>query len=152
MGAVLALVFRSWRVGLISLVPNVLPIVLYFGLLGVLPITLNLTTSLVACAVFGIAIDDTVVFLARYAIERARHASQAIEATLAGVVRPATITSAALCAGFLALTAGELRAQAEFGLLAAVTLACAWLLDLTLTPVLCRDLDVKSAWMGRGSG
>ena len=151
MGAVLALLFRSWRVGLISLVPNVLPIVLYFGLLGVLPLTLNLTTSLVACAVFGIAIDDTVVFLSRYAIERARDASQAIEATLSGIVRPATITSAALCAGFLALSAGELRAQAEFGLLAALTLGFAWLIDVTLTPVLCRQLDVKPVRAGRDS-
>lgn len=141
-GLVLTLVYRSPRIGLLALIPNALPILVYFGLLGLLPVTLNLTTSLVVCAVFGIAIDDTVHFLARYTQDRDFPAApeRAVAATFAAVLRPVTLTTAALCAGFAALAAADLRAQAEFGLLAAATLLIAWLVDLTVTPALFRHL------------
>lgn len=134
----LSLYFRSLGIGLLALIPNLLPIALFFGLLGAIPISLNLTTSLVACTVFGIAVDDTVMLFARYRAEARRHGAgvPGLRAALAGVLRPVSITAAALCAGLLALTASELRNQADFGLLAAATLAFAWLLDLTLTPAL----------------
>lgn len=144
----LSLVFASWRVGLVALVPNVLPIVLFFGLLGAVPIPYDLSTSLVADSVFGIAIDDTVVFMTCYAIESRRHGTgrAGIEATLAVILRPATLTTLALCTGFLALMAGELRSQVEFGLLAAATLLFAWLLDITLTPLLCHGRRIVPLW------
>jgi predicted RND superfamily exporter protein len=148
------MLFGSLRTGLLALVPNVLPIVFYFGLLGLLPVTLNLTTSLVAASVFGIAIDDTVVFLSRFAIESRRTPSRAhaVEATLAAVLRPTTVTMLALCIGFLALTAAELTSQRDFGLLAAATLAFAWLIDLTLTPVICRHARMQPLWQRTGHG
>lgn len=141
-GLVLSLVYRSLRIGLVALIPNALPILVYFGLLGLLPVTLNLTTSLVACAVFGIAIDDTVHFLARYTQDRdfPNLPDRALSAAYAAVLRPVTLTTAALCAGFAALAVADLRAQAEFGLLAAATLLVAWLVDLTVTPALFRYL------------
>ncbi len=137
--AVLALAFRSLTVGALALIPNALPVLFYFGLLGVIPIALSLTTSLVACAVFGIAIDDTVHFFTRFRREAARHGDteNALAATLAGVVRPVSLTTLAVGAGFLSLGVSELRSQAEFGLLAAATLSCAWALDVTFTPALC---------------
>lgn len=138
----LTLLFRSLRVGSIALIPNILPVLFYFGVLGYSPIPLSLTTSLVACAVFGIAIDDSVHFLSRYAIESARNDSRpdAIAATLRAVFKPVTLTTAALCAGFLALTLGELGSQADFGMLAALTLFFAWLIDIAFTPALCAGL------------
>lgn len=148
---VLSLAFGSLKIGLLALVPNVVPVAFYFGLLGYAGLTLNLTTSLVACAVFGIAIDDSVHFLARYGMERGRQASasRAVEATLGAVLRPVTVTTLALVAGFSALAASELRGQVEFGLLAAATLAFAWLVDVTFTPALCHGLDVRPVWMRR---
>ncbi len=135
---VLALVFRSWHIGLIVLLPSGLPILCFFGLLGVIPTTLNLSTSLVACAVFGIAIDDSVHLLARYAAACRDHGTceAELEAALAAVLRPVTITTAALVAGFATLAFAELRGQVEFGLLAAATLFIAWLTDLAVTPTL----------------
>lgn len=144
----LVVLFGSLGAGLLALIPNVVPIVLYFGLLGLLPIRYDLTTSLVADSVFGIAIDDTVVFMSRFAQESRRYGTGAagIEATLGAILRPATLTTLALCGGFLALTAGELRSQAEFGLLAAATLFFAWALDLTVTPVLCHGRRITPIW------
>jgi uncharacterized protein len=140
-GVVLGWACRSARIGLLALVPNVLPIVVFFGLLGVLPVSLNLTTSLVACAVFGVAIDDTVHLLARYLADAdfpARPAT-ALATSLGEVLRPVTLTTAALCAGFATLACSALRLQAEFGLLAAATLACAWLVDISVAPALFHD-------------
>lgn len=144
----LSVVFASPRIGLLALIPNLLPIVLFFGLLGLIPIPYDLSTSLVADSVFGIAIDDTVVFMTCYAIESRHHGTglRGIEATLAVILRPATLTTLALCAGFLALMAGELRSQAEFGLLAAATLLFAWLLDITITPLLCHGRRIVPLW------
>ena len=139
---VLATVFRSVLVGVVVLLPSALPILCFFGLLGLLPITLNLSTSLVACAVFGIAIDDSVHLLARYAAACRHHSGReaAIAAALDSVLRPVTITTAALVIGFGALACAELRGQVEFGLLAAVTLFMAWLTDLAVTPALLLHL------------
>ena len=112
------------------------------------PIPYDLSTSLVADSVFGIAIDDTVVFMSCFALESRRHGTglRGVEATLAVILRPATLTTAALCVGFLALMAGELRSQAEFGMLAAASLFFAWLLDITLTPLLCHGRAIDMLW------
>ena len=145
---VLAILFRSFRTGALALVPNALPILVYFGILGLSPITLNITTSLVATAVLGIAVDDSIHFFSRYRTEARRTGSRrrGVEAALAALIRPVTLTTAALCVGFLAVTAGDLQSQVEFGLLAAVTLFVAWVLDLTFTPALCASsrLHAKS--------
>ena len=141
---VLVVMFRSVRLAALALVPNVLPILAFFGILGWSGVTLNLTTSLVASVVLGIAVDDSIHFFARLR-EAARHTSQerdALGTALAAVIRPVSFTTAGLALGFVTLIVGELRSQAEFGLLAAITLVIAWLLDLTFTPALARRYGV----------
>jgi len=131
----LVLLFRSVRLAALALIPNVLPILGFFGILGWTGIPLNLTTSLVAAVVLGIAVDDSIHFFAR--LEAARRAgANALETALEAVLRPVTFTTAGLVLGFATLLAGTLRSSAEFGLLAALTLAIAWLLDLTFSPAL----------------
>ena len=134
---VLLALFRSVRLALLALVPNALPILAFFGLLGYSGVSLNLTTSLVASAVLGIAVDDTIHFLVRLRVAAVRLGeAAALREALATVLRPVTLTTAALALGFLTLLGGELRSQADFGVLAAMTLLLAWLLDLGLTPAL----------------
>ena len=146
--ALLVGLFTSFRIGLVALVPNVLPVLLYFGLLGWLDIPLNTTTGLFACVVLGIAVDDTIHFMTRFnavAHERADERGGAVEA-LRYVGRPVTLSTLGLCLGFLALGASELQRQSEFGLLGAVTLAFAWLIDVTFTPALCAGMKVVTLW------
>ncbi len=141
---VLAAMFRSFKLAAVALVPNVLPILAFFGILGWSGVTLNLTTSLVASVVLGIAVDDSIHFFARLR-ETARHTGgerAALGNALAVVVRPVSFTTAGLSLGFATLVVGELRSQAEFGLLAALTLVITWLLDLTFTPALARRYGV----------
>ena len=145
---VLTVLFSSLRVGALALIPNALPVAAYFGLLGLTGITLNATTGLVACMVLGIAVDDTIHFLVRFNESARALASEhrgAIEA-LRRVVRPVTITTAALCAGLSALAFSELQNQVEFGALAAATLALAWLVDVVLTPALTSRLRIVTLW------
>jgi predicted RND superfamily exporter protein/CRP-like cAMP-binding protein len=146
--AILVALFTSLRVGLTALIPNALPVAAYFGLLGLSGITLNATTGLVACMVLGIAVDDTIHFLVRFNELAKRFADErrgAIEA-LRAVGRPITYTSAALCLGLLVLALSSLRNQVEFGVLAAATLAFAWLVDVLLTPALTSGMRIVTLW------
>ncbi|MBW2267351.1 MAG: MMPL family transporter [Deltaproteobacteria bacterium] len=146
--AVLCLLFTSFRVGLLALVPNMLPVLVYFGALGWTGVTLNTTTGLVACLVLGIAVDDTIHFLARFNSAAKRLGSEAkgvVEALLT-VGRPVTYTSLALCLGFLAIATSTLQNQKEFGYLAAFTLGVAWLADVLFTPALAARMRVVTLW------
>ncbi len=146
--AILSLLFTSMRVGLLALLPNALPVLIYFGILGASGISLNATTGLVACMVLGIAVDDSIHFLARFNHQAKRLGDEAegAVAALRAVARPVTYTTAALCAGLLVLTQSSLRNQVEFGMLAAVTLAAAWLIDLVLTPALTSGMRIVTLW------
>ena len=145
---ILSILFGSLRVGAIALIPNLLPIVAFFGVLGLTGITLNLATSLVATVALGIAVDDSIHYFSRFNDEARRLANEekGVERALAAVIRPVTFTTAALCAGFLALLVSDLRNQVEFGVLAAVTLFFAWLVDLTISPALSSGLRFVTLW------
>jgi predicted RND superfamily exporter protein/CRP-like cAMP-binding protein len=145
---VLALMFVSFRIGLVALIPNVLPVAVYFGALGWSGVRLNPGTSLVAPMVLGIAVDDTIHYFARF-IRDAKQLGDEKRATasaLKAVGRPVTYTSLALCVGFLMLNASELRTQGELGNLAAFALAFAWTTDFFLTPALCARLRIATLW------
>ncbi|MCP5039833.1 MAG: cyclic nucleotide-binding domain-containing protein, partial [bacterium] len=145
---ILVALFTSFRVAFVALIPNALPVLIYFGTLGIAGVPLNTTTGLFACIVLGIAVDDTIHFLTRFNSEARGRVSEkqgAIEA-LREVGRPVTITTIGLCMGFGVIATSELKNQAEFGLLGAFTLAVAWLIDVTFTPALCAGMRVVNLW------
>jgi hydrophobe/amphiphile efflux-3 (HAE3) family protein len=130
-------VFRSVSVGLISMLPNIVPVLLYFGVLGTGITTLSLPTSLIGCIALGIAIDDTVHFLVAYRRERERcAAAAAVERVIVTVGRPIVITSVTLVIGFLALLLSGFATLREFGALTALTMAICLTTDLILLPAL----------------
>ncbi|MBM4227260.1 MAG: cyclic nucleotide-binding domain-containing protein [Gammaproteobacteria bacterium] len=144
----LCLLLTSFRVGLYALVPNLVPVALYYGALGLTGIPLNLSTSLIGVITLGIAVDDTVHYFARFALEARRlgNEKKATVSTLRAVIRPVTFTTVGLCLGFLALTASELRNQVEFGLLSAFTLMVGWVLERTLSPAICSGVRLVTLW------
>src|SRR5690606_12312172 len=144
----LAALFTSWRIGLLAVFPNAVPIALYYGALGATGLPLNPWTSLIGSIALGIAADDTIHLMARFNTEARRLADErrALFATLRAVIRPITFTLLGLCAGFAVLGFSELRSQAQFGLLAAATLAFGCVADLTVTPALCAGVRVVSLW------
>lgn len=145
---ILTAMFMSPRVGFLALVPNLMPIVVYFGALGIFGITLNPGTSLIAPMVLGIAIDDTIHYFARFNREVKRLADdrKATVSALKAVGRPVTSTSIALCLGFLVLMMSDLRMQVHVGLMASFALAVAWISDFFLTPALCSSVRIATLW------
>jgi predicted RND superfamily exporter protein len=144
----LSVLFMSFKTGLIALIPNVIPVLIYFGILGWSGIELNVTTGLVACIVFGIAVDDTIHLMAHFnktAKERA-NIPEGVTHALKSVGKPVTFTTIALCLGFLCMLLSEMRTQMEFGLLAAATLFCAWVVDVTFTPAIASHMKIVTLW------
>ncbi|HUP91995.1 MAG TPA: cyclic nucleotide-binding domain-containing protein, partial [Solimonas sp.] len=70
----------------------------------------------------------------------------AVKTALAAVLRPITLSTVALCLGFLVFAGSELESQTQFGLLSSFTLALAWLMNITLTPALGSKLRIVTLW------
>jgi predicted RND superfamily exporter protein len=144
----LAAMLTSFRIGLIAMLPNLLPIAVYYGTLGATGIPLTLSTSLIGSIALGIAVDDTVHYLARFNLEARRlgDETRATVETLRSVIRPVSFTTLGLVMGFLVLTTSETKSQQQFGWLAAFTMAVAWALELTLSPALSSGIRLVTLW------
>lgn len=146
--AILAVIFTSPRAALLALLPNLVPVSIYFGLLQLTGIGLTPTTSLIASIVLGISVDDTIHYMVQFNREaRSRgNEAEAVQAALAGVLRPITLTMLALCCGFLVFLGADMESQVQFGALAAFTLFLSWASDITLTPALASYARIVTLW------
>jgi predicted RND superfamily exporter protein len=145
---VCALFFMSVRAGLLAVPPNVLPIVAGFGAMGFAKIPLNVGTAMVATVAVGIAIDDTVHYMARNSAEldRRHDVRAAMRETLRGEGRAIVATSIALACGFLVMQTSSFLPLAWFGVIAAFVMIVALVSDLTLTPALASTTTLLSLW------
>ncbi|HXC52530.1 MAG TPA: MMPL family transporter [Candidatus Limnocylindrales bacterium] len=143
-----AAMFMSIRAGLLSLIPNLVPIAVIFGIMGVFGIPLNVGTCMIAAIAIGIAVDDTVHYMARYSAELDRHHDQekAMFATLHAEGKSILSTSLALAAGFAILVFSNFVPTAYFGGLSAVTMLLAIVTELTMTPILMVSTRLVTAW------
>ena len=141
-GVIMAFVFRDIKIFLISLVPNVLPILFAGGMLGFLGIPLEASLSVVFAIVFGIAVDDTIHFLGKYklGISQGLDKEAALEKTFAQTGRALVITTIILFFGFMVMLFSIHQPSVTIGLIISVTLVTALILDLLLLPVLLRKL------------
>lgn len=133
----MGLLFRSFRVALISMVPNVIPILVMGGVMGLTHIKLRPTTAMTFAIAFGIAVDDTIHYLARFRQELAAAHGRyqaANERTLFTTGKAIVSTSMILVLGFLVLVVSSFIPTRDFGFLAAVTLAGALVGDLFFLP------------------
>jgi len=123
--------------GLISLVPNLLPIFWTMGLMGFLGYPLDSTTAMIAPIALGMAVDSTIHFLSRFRREykKTQDHQKAMERTLHLIGRAMIGTSLPLAAGFFVLTISVFRPVYAFGLLSGTVVILAMLLDLILTPI-----------------
>jgi hypothetical protein len=136
----LVLVLWSARVGLLAMLPNILPILLTVGLMGWLGVTLNITTVMIASIALGIAVDDTIHFLVRARSETRRtgDAEQGLDSALRSVGRALIFTTAVVSAGFLVLLLATLTPARHFGVFSAIAMVTALIADLVLLPMLLR--------------
>ncbi|MFT5084588.1 MAG: putative RND superfamily exporter protein [Lentisphaeria bacterium] len=152
-GAVLALFLISlilmWalgsvKMGLISLIPNLLPAGIAFGIWGLIDGQVGMSVSIVIGMTLGIVVDDSVHFLSKYLRARREKGLNAIEAThyaFANVGNALVITTLVLITGFLVLTLSNFKMNADMGLVTAITIAAALVIDFLLLPPLLMALD-----------
>ncbi|GIX21387.1 MAG: hypothetical protein KatS3mg121_0170 [Gammaproteobacteria bacterium] len=143
---VLVVALRSLRLGLISLVPNLLPVLTAFALWGWLSGHVGLSLTVVGAMTLGVVVDDTIHLLARYAA--ARRAGAAARAAMHEALQKSATallgTTVSLVLGFTALAFSDFRLNADMGAMTALTLALALLMDLLLLPALLYALDGKA--------
>lgn len=144
----LALMFLSLRVGIMALIPNVVPTVALFGLMGWWGITLNISTSMIAAIAIGIAIDDTIHLLSTFNEGLRKTGSQklAIIAAMASAGQAAFFISLALSAGFFIVCLSNFQPIRHFGLLSGVTMGVALVVELFLTPALLTTTPIITMW------
>jgi predicted RND superfamily exporter protein len=132
----LSLLFGSLRVGFTALVPNLIPILFFFGFMGWRGVELNLTTSLVASVVLGLAVDNAVQFIARFRRAQAESPDlrNAILESMRLSGRPIIYANIALAATFTIFFFSNFKPIASFGLLSAVTIIGCLIEDLVLLP------------------
>jgi predicted RND superfamily exporter protein len=127
---------RSFRLGMISLIPNIGPAAVGFGIWALISGEINLGLSIVVSMTLGIIVDDTVHFLSKY--QRARNdgqnAEQAIRYAFSSVGRAMTITTLVLCTGFSLLTLSAFRMNADMGMATSIIIFVALVVDFLFLP------------------
>ena len=134
----MALLFRSVRLMMISLVPNVIPLLVVGGMMGYTGIILKPSTALIFSVAFGIAVDSSIHFLTKYRLNRDEGLSKekAISATLRATGKAIMLTSFVLMSGFLVFTLSSFGGTVNMGGLTALTLGVAMMTNLLLLPAL----------------
>ncbi|HCM1419980.1 TPA: MMPL family transporter [Vibrio parahaemolyticus] len=144
--ALLIFALRSVRLGLISLMPNIAPAVIGFGLWALISGEINLGLSVVVTLTLGIVVDDAVHFLSKY--QRARSegqtAEQAVRYAFHTVGRALWITTVVLVAGFSVLAMSSFRLNADMGQLSAIVIFIALVVDFLFLPTLLMLFDKKA--------
>ncbi len=135
----MTIAFRSLRIGLLSLLPNVFPVAILLGSLGWLGIPTNIGTAMIASVSMGLTVDSTIHYIT--AFERARQANSVTEAlhvAHGSAGRAVVLAHLALVAGFLVLTASRFIPLVYFGALMSVSLITGVFGDLVLLPLVLR--------------
>lgn len=135
---------RSLKVGLLSIVPNVIPAVMAFGFWGLLVGEIGLASSVVAATSLGIIVDDSVHFLSKYLRarrEKGASPEDAVRYAFATVGRALWVTSAVLVAGFAVLALSAFQLNQSLGLLTALAIFAALVADFLLLPPLLLAID-----------
>ncbi len=143
----LMIFFRSIKIGLISLIPNVLPLTFGAATMAIFDMDLNLGTSLVASVCLGIAVDDTIHFLANYFKNKEEGMTQ--DENIIKIFRytgsALVITTLILSSAFGLYVFGDFLPNVNFGILCSVTLLSALVVDLIFLPAFLLVFDKKDA-------
>lgn len=131
---------RSLRLTLVSLAPNLFPVVVLLGVMGAFHIPLDVGTACVAAIVIGVSFDDTVHYIFHWREGERRGLAWAdnVRATFAGAGTPATVTSLLLLAGYPILMLSGVATIFYFGLLTSVSAIAGLFGDLVILPLLLR--------------
>lgn len=143
---ILIIALRSVKIGLLSMIPNLVPAAMGFGLWGLLVGEVGLSLSIVAGMTLGIVVDDTVHFLSKYLRarrEKGLDAEEAVRYAFRNVGMALFTTSVVLVVGFMVLSLSSFELNSGMGLLTAIVIAFALLADFLLLPPILMLCDKK---------
>jgi predicted RND superfamily exporter protein len=137
-----SLLYRSLKAGLITMIPNIIPLVVTMGFMGLFGITLRLSTVVIFAVCLGMAVDDTIHYLSRFREELVKTGDyvESMYNTLRTAGRAITLTTVIIIAGFLVFLTSGFRATQSFGLLSSVALAASLLGSLIFLPAALNTL------------
>ena len=143
---ILIWIFKSVRIGLLSLLPNFIPAIMSFGLWGYLVGHVGIASSVVIAVVFGIVVDDTVHFLSKYlkARREGQAAPEAVRSAFHTVGHALWTTTAVLSAGFLVFATSGFEVSWALGLLVTMTILFALAADFLILPTLLIAIDRRN--------
>ncbi len=133
---VLVIALRSVRIGLLSLAPNIIPILMGFGFWALLVGSIGMAVATVAGLTLGIVVDDTVHVISKYlrARREGRSPEESIEYSYSAVGRALVITSVILICGFMIMSQSTFRMNWSLGLLSSITIFSALIADMLMLP------------------
>jgi predicted RND superfamily exporter protein len=135
---IMGFIYRSFSMVLISIIPNIFPLIAIAGIMGFTGIELKTSTSIIFTIAFGIAVDDTIHLLGKFKFElmKGRSKIYALKRAYLTTGKAMILTTLILCSGFLLLVFSSFMGTFHMGLLLCITLMVALVADLTLLPVL----------------
>jgi predicted RND superfamily exporter protein len=135
---IMGIVFKSIRIALLSLIPNLIPLVIIAGVMGYMGIELKMSTVIIFSIAFGIVVDDTIHFLGKFKMELKNGYSPmyALKRSYLTTGKAMILTTLVLCAGFVIMIFSSFMGTFYLGFLLSMVLFIALLADLTLLPVL----------------
>ena len=145
---ILIVALRSTKIGLLSLIPNLVPAGIAFGIWALIDGMVGMSVAIVAGMTLGIVVDDSVHFLSKYLRarrEKGYDAPDAIRYAFTHVGNALLITTTVLVIGFCVLTFSTFKMNADMGLVTAITLATALIVDFLLLPPLLMLFDKGSS-------
>jgi uncharacterized protein len=136
-GLVMGIVYRSWRMIILTIIPNLIPLFIVGGIMGMMGIPLKVSTSIIFNIAFGIAVDDTIHFLARVRtlLSEGYNVNYAVKRTFLTTGKAMIVTSLILSGGFLMLIFSDFLGTFYIGLLISLTLFIALIAELVVTPI-----------------
>ena len=143
---ILMAAFRSVKLGLISLIPNLIPAGMAFGIWGLVDGQVGLGLSVVTGMTIGIVVDDTVHFISKYRrarVEKGMSSDEAVKYAFSTVGVALWVTSLVLVSGFVVLSTSSFLMNSGMGLMTAITIAVALLMDFLFLPPILMTLDKK---------
>ena len=146
--AIMIIALKRLDIGVISLLPNIVPASMAFGLWATWVGEIGLGLSVVVSMTLGIVVDDSIHFISKYLRARESNnmsSNEAIHHTFSTVAPAMWITTVALVAGFLVLMVSDYRMTADMGLLSAITISIALVMDFLLLPALLLKISRENS-------
>lgn len=144
--ALMALLFRSWKMVIISTLPSLIPLIITAGIMGHFGIALKPSTILIFSIAFGISSDGTIYFLTRYKdefLKNSQNVRNAVQITIQKTGVSMFYTAMILFFGFFIFTASTFKGTQALGILVSITLLMAMICNLVLLPAFLMSLNKK---------